>query len=119
MDRGRAPGDRLAMLGGGQPRPDLVRLAGSEAGGGDLARLVLEHLEPPGQLAGIDDQLVEGRAIGAPAIDGGFHGRPQLPVPPERVEEVALPALVEQALLVVLAVDLDERPDLVGEPARP
>ena len=36
-------------------------------------------------------------------------------VPAERVEQVALPALVEQPLLVVLAVDLDERPDLLGE----
>ena len=34
----------------------------------------------------------------------------------ERVEQVALPALVEQALLLVLAVDLDQRPDLVGQP---
>ena len=34
----------------------------------------------------------------------------------ERVEQVALPALVEQPLLVVLPVDLDQRPDLVGEP---
>ena len=37
-------------------------------------------------------------------------------MPAERVEQVALPALVEQALLVVLAVDLDERADLLGEP---
>ena len=37
-------------------------------------------------------------------------------MPAVRVEQVALPALVEQALLVVLAVDLDQRPDLVGEP---
>ena len=36
----------------------------------------------------------------------------------EGVEQVALPALVEQPLLVVLAVDLDERPDHVGEPRR-
>ena len=36
-------------------------------------------------------------------------------MPAEPVEQVALPALVEQALLVVLAVDLDERPDLVGQ----
>ena len=41
---------------------------------------------------------------------------PCRPVPSERVEQVALPALVEEPLLVVLAVDLDERPDLVGEP---
>ena len=38
--------------------------------------------------------------------------------PPNAVEQVALPALVEQPLLVVLAVDLDERADLVGEAGR-
>ena len=39
-------------------------------------------------------------------------------MPAVRIEQVTLPALVEQALLVVLAVDLDQRPDLVGEPRR-
>ena len=39
-------------------------------------------------------------------------------MPAEGVEQVALPALVEQAALVVLAVDLDERPDLLGESRR-
>ena len=34
----------------------------------------------------------------------------------ERIEQVALPALVEQPLLLVLPVDLDERPDLLGQP---
>ena len=34
----------------------------------------------------------------------------------ERVEEVALPALVEEPLLVVLAVDLDQRPATSREP---
>ena len=33
----------------------------------------------------------------------------------EGVQQIALPAVVEQPLLVVLAVDLDERPDLLGQ----
>ena len=37
-------------------------------------------------------------------------------MPAERIEQIALPALVEQSLLIVLAVDLDEWPDFVGEP---
>ena len=89
---------------------------GRSPGRRDLARLVLEHLEPPGELARVDDQLVEGGPVGAPGRDGGLHGPAQLLVPAEPVEQVALPALVEEVLLVVLAVDLDERPDLVGEP---
>ncbi len=116
MDRGRSPGDRLAMLGGRQPGPDLVGLAGPEPGRGDLGRLVLEQVHPARQLARVDRQLGQGRPVGAPALDHVGHRRPGRRVPAERVEQVALPALVEQALLVVLAVDLDERPDLVGEP---
>ena len=118
MDRGRSPGDRLAMLGGRQPRPDLVGLAGSESGGGDLGRLVLEEVHPARELARVDRQLGEGRPVGAPALDHVGHRRARRRVPAVGVEQVALPALVEQALLVVLAVDLDERPDLVGEPRR-
>ena len=115
-DRGRSPGDRLAMLGGRQPRPDLVGLAGSESGRGDLLRLVLEQVHPTRQLARVDRQLGEGRPVGAPALDDVGHRRPCRRVPAVGIEQVALPALVEQTLLVVLAVDLDERADLVGEP---
>ena len=89
---------------------------GPEARPGDLGRLVLEHLEPSGELAGVGDELVERRAVGPPRIDGRGHRRPGRPVPPERVEQVTLPASVEEALLVVLSVDLDERADLIGQP---
>ena len=115
MDRGRSPGDRLAVLRGRQPRPDLVGLAGPQARGRDLGRLVLEQVEPAGQLARVDRELGQGRAVGPPALDASAIAARARSVTAERVEQVALPALVEQALLVVLAVDLDERPDLVGE----
>ena len=104
------------MLGGRQPSPDLVGLAGSESRGGDLGRLVLEEVHPARELARVDRQLGEGRPVGAPALDDVGRRRPCRGVPAVRVEQVALPALVEQALLVVLAVDLDQRTDLVGEP---
>ena len=104
------------MLGGRQPGADLVGLAGSQPCRRDLGRLVLEQVDPAGQLARVDRQLRERGAVGAPALDDVGHRRTGRAVTAERVEQVALPALVEQALLVVLAVDLDQRPDLVGEP---
>ena len=115
-DRGRSPGDRLAMLGGRQPSPDLVGLAGPEPGRGDLLRFVLEEVHPPRQLARVDRQLRQRGPVRAPALDHVGRRGTSRGMPAVRVEQVALPALVEQALLVVLAVDLDQRPDLVGEP---
>ena len=117
-DGRRSPGDRLAVLGGRQPRPDLLRLARSQPRPGDLRHLVLEEVDPPGQLAWVDRQLGQRGPIGPPPLDDVGHRRAGRGVPAERVEDVALPAFVEQALLVVLAVDLDQRPDLVGETRR-
>ena len=71
---------------------------------------------PAGQLARVDRQLGQRRPVRPPALDDVGHRRARRAMPAEGVEQVALPALVEQPLLVVLAVDLDERPDLVGEP---
>ena len=118
MDGRRSPGDRLAMLGRRQPRPDLVRLARAQTRGRDLRDLVLEQVHPPGQLARVDRELGQRRTVRPPALDDIGHRRPRRAMPAVCVEQVALPALVEQPLLVVLAVDLDERPDLVGEPRR-
>ena len=95
---------------GARPPPGL------EPRGGDLRGLVLEQLEPSCQLARLDRQLGERRPVRPPALDRGGHLATKLLVSAERIEQVALPALVEQALLLVLAVDLDERPDLLGQP---
>ena len=104
------------MLGGRQPGADLVGLADSQPCGRDLGRLVLEQVHPAGELARVDRQLRQRRAVGPPAFHDAGHRHPGRFVTAIGVEQVALPALVEQALLVVLAVDLDQRPDLVGEP---
>ena len=84
----------------------------------DLGRLVLEQVEAAGHLPRIQRGRVERGPVLAPALDGTGHRRAQLAVAAEAVEQVALPALVEQSALVVLAVDLDEGADLVGQACR-
>ncbi len=64
-----SPGDRLAVLGRRQPRPDLIGFAGPEPGAGDLGDLVLEQVDPPGKLARVDRQFIERGAVRAPALD--------------------------------------------------
>ena len=100
------------MTGSRRPRPGRSRAPAISAD------LVLEEVDPAGQLARVDRELGERGPVRPPALDHVGHRRARRSVPPERVEQVALPALVEEPLLVVLAVDLDERPDLVGEPRR-
>src|SRR6185436_9823661 len=51
----------------------------------------------------------------APALDGPRHRGAQRLESAVGVEQLALPALVEEAGLLMLAVDLDERPDRLGE----
>ena len=65
---------------------------------------------------GSSSSVGEERPVLAPALDRGRHRGPERRVAAERVEQVALPALVEEPLLVVLAVDLDERAGDLGEP---
>ena len=59
----RAAGDRFAVLRGGQPAAELVRLAGPERGRVDLVRLVIGQLEP-------SLQLVRARSPARPAPPG-------------------------------------------------
>src|SRR4051794_18349768 len=84
--------------------------------GCDLSGLVLEQIDSAGHLSRVDPQLRQRRAVGAPSLDRVGDRGPQRPVAAERVEEIALAALVEQSLLIVLTVDLDEWPDFVGKP---
>ena len=66
-----------------EPGPDLVRLARAEPRRGDLGRLVLEQVEPPGQLARLDRELGERRPVRPPALDGvGHRRRAAAPWPP-------------------------------------
>ena len=106
------------MLGGRQPGADLVGFADSQPCRRDLGRLVLEQLEASGQLARLDGELGQRGAVRAPAGDGVGDRAPCIGVAAIRVEQVPLPALIEEALLVVLAMDLDEGPGHVRQPAR-
>ena len=115
-DRHRARGDRLAVLRRGQLGGDLVGLARAQAPALDLGRLVLQDLQAAQQLPGVHRQLRERGPVRAPAVHGGGHGRPLLAVPAERVEQVPLPVLVQQPLLVVLAVDLHDAARRLAEP---
>ena len=94
-----------------QQLSQLGRLAGAEASAADLLDLVPQQLEPPLDLARLEVDVRERRSVLAPALDGPRHRKAQLRVTAERVEQLALPALVEEARLLVLAVDLDERAD--------
>src|SRR5213079_609834 len=105
LDQRRASAcDRFAMLRGLEPDPDLVGLAGAQPGRFDLGRLVLRQVEAPGELPWIELQLRENRPVLAPPLDRIRNGRPQCCMAAERVEQVPLPALVEQPLLVMLAM---------------
>ncbi len=101
---------------GCQALADLVCLTGTEAGRLDLGRLVPVQLELSGHRPRIPLQRVQGRPVGPPCLHGRGHGRPQGRMPAVRVEQVPLVRGIEQPLLVVLAVDLHERPGHVGQP---
>jgi hypothetical protein len=118
LDGRRTGRDRLAMPRGVQAGPDLVRFTGPQARSSDLGGFVVEDLRAPGELSRIAGQLVEGCSIGAPA----FH-RVRDPlslgvVLAERVEQIPLPTPVEQPLLLMLAVDLDQRPGCLRQACR-
>ena len=65
---------------------------------------------PSDELAWIDRQFGQRRSIGAPALDRLGDRLAGDPGPAVGVQEVALGALVEEPLLIVLAVDLDQPP---------
>ena len=115
VDRRTAAGDRLAVPSGPQASLDLVGLADAQVSGRDLARLVLREVEPADQLAGIDRQLGQRGPVRPPPLDRPGDGLASHPRAAVGIEEVALDALVEEALLVVLAVDLDQPADRLGQ----
>src|SRR5687767_12736149 len=69
VERGAATGDRLAVLGGVEAGPDVGGLARPEPRRCDLGGLMLVQLEPPRQLAWIQLQLRQRRAVRSPAVD--------------------------------------------------
>ena len=76
------------------------------------------ELESALQLGWIDRQLAQRGLVGAHLADRRRDGAAQRVVAAERVEHVALPRGRQQPLLLVLAVDLDQRPDHLRRAAR-
>ena len=115
VDHLGAPADRLAVLGRPEPGPDLVGFADPQLSRLDLGRFMLGQLEPPGKLARLERELAQGGVVRPPLLDR----RPDLGAlrleAAEGVEQGPLVALVEQELLIVLAVDLDKRPGDLGQ----
>jgi hypothetical protein len=113
----RAPArDRLTVLRRRESRLDLVRLAHPQPRAGDLRRFVIGQVQPPHQLTRLQRQLGQRRPVLAPSLDGRCDRGPGRSASTVRVEEVALPALVEESLLVMLAVDLHERSGHLRDP---
>ncbi len=80
-----------------QQLPELGGLAGTEASAADLLDLVPQDLEPPLDLARLQRDVGQRRPVLAPPLHRPGHRDPQRRVVAERVEQLALPALVEQA----------------------
>ena len=76
------------------------------------------QLQAPGKLARVEGKLGKNGLIAAPGLHGGCHGLTPVLEPPESVEQFALPALVQQTLLVVLPMNLDETPRHVRQAGR-
>src|SRR5438128_3901754 len=71
--------------------------------------------QPPSELAGVDRQLGQDRPVCPPPLDCVRDGGSEFRMTAEPVEQVPLPALVQEPLLVVLAVDLDEPSGHLGQ----
>ncbi len=115
VDHLGAPADRLAVLGRPEPGPNLVGFADPQPGRLDLGQFVLGQVEPPGELARLERELAQRGVVRPPPLDcrpdfGSLRFEAA-----KGVEESPLVALVEQELLIVLAVDLDERAGDLGQ----
>ena len=95
---------------------DVVGLADPQPGRRDLAGLVLGELDPTDELARVDASSASAARFDSPALDRAGHRLARDPAAAVGVEQVALGPLVEEPLLVVLAVDLDESADRLGQP---
>ena len=110
--------DGLPVASRCQARPDVGGLGGPESGSGDLGDLVVQEVQKASEFTLIGRERGQGRPVLPPLRDGRRHGCACLRVATVRVEEIPLPALVEEPTLVMLAVDLDEGTGNLGEPGR-
>ena len=76
---------------------------------------MLEQIEPAGDLAGVERAASSAARFSRHRATVEAIGGSKIVVLAESIEQVALPALVEQAALVVLAVDLDQGAHLLGQ----
>src|SRR5439155_2758501 len=83
----------------------------------DLARLVAEELGPTFELPGLHHQLAGAGRGGAPRSPRLPNGHDEVHVPPETVEQGALTLRGEEALVLMLAVDLRDPAAEGGERA--
>jgi hypothetical protein len=95
-DRARAPGDRLAVPRQVEAGLQLGCLARVQACHGDLVELVPQQLQAPVRLPRLDRQLGQRGAILAPARDRDVDRGAKGSMVAERIEQLALPALVEE-----------------------
>ncbi len=95
----------------------LGRLPHPDLGGVDLLQLVAEQVDLALPLAGPGGQVVQLAGDGPQPPPAGGEGGPgpQHRVAGEAVEQVALDPGAEQVLELVLAVDLDQGPDHLGD----
>ena len=96
------------MLGRREARPDVGRLTHAKPGPIDLTGLMLVQLQAARELARIHGEFRKRSLVGPPRFHGRGHLRPFVLQATVRVQQFALPALVQQPLLIVLAVDLHE-----------
>jgi hypothetical protein len=113
-------GRLLQGLGVGEPLGlgrQLGRLPHPDLGGVDLLQLVAEQVDLPLALPGPGDKVVELAGDGAQSPPAGAEGSPEVEggLAGVAVEQVALDPGAEQVLELVLAVDLDQRADDLGD----
>ena len=115
MQLSASPRDRLAVLCAFEPGTDFLGLPGPQACRDNFRCLVFLDRELAGDLARVHGQSCQNRAIRAPASNRVGHGGAWQGVAAERIEKIALRPLVQETLLVVLAMDLDQWPGNIGK----
>ena len=110
--------DTLRVARQREPRSQLVDLALARAGGLDLAGGVFGQLQPALISAGSISSSRSAASFARSACTASATSSRRRAVTAVRVEHVALPRTLEQPLLIVLAVDLDQRIDQLPRGAR-
>jgi hypothetical protein len=100
--------DRLGVLGGAKLCLELGVLAGPRCCRGDLVDLVPKQLDAPGKLVRIGEQLGPRRDGGSPGAIGVRYRDDEPRMTAGAIEQGELSSRLQEALLVVLAMDLTQ-----------